>query len=77
MDISALSSFLCVSIGSDRADISHLILEFMRLLAKYDSNNNTGWLKKNHKRVACDDQRIPFFLTNRFLLHLSIFRFLS
>ena len=45
MDISMLSSFRCVSIGSDRADISHLTLDlaqFMRLSAKYDSNNNTG-----------------------------------
>ena len=67
MDISALSSFLCVSIGSDRADISHLTLElaqFMRLLAKYDSNNNTGCFthKECYKvRWNMHDQS-PFFL---------------
>ena len=45
MDISMLSSFRSVSVEADRADISHLTLglaQFMRLLAKYDSNNNTG-----------------------------------
>ena len=67
-----LSSFWCVSTGSDRADISHLTLElpqFMYLLAKYDSNNNTGWFTQiaNPKKICHHESieltmNIPIYL---------------
>ena len=67
-----LFSFRCVSVGSISADISHLTLElaqYMYLLAKYDSNDNTGWFTKiaNPKKICHHESieltmNIPIYL---------------